>query len=519
MGRAVIVANKQGGLYTVKMVYDLTRINKELEDLEKQQSEYNTLLIRAIDSKNLLADEKTIAEQALNAIINQWQQDLLNAGDPPPLVPPTEDDPETGQLWDPPDKAQYGPLEDAINAARTAAGKSTLTRDDDLDFAARRHVLDMSGSSLMGHIGSDKSTPDLRILVTGYQADFAVELVACGPFTATSAANNWAINAASSIYSDAATELGVAYTYSTSHPATHLWVALLANPDPDPPPLPASVTFPDDPAQKAARKSEDALDKIETPKTEVDIPKNLLDAVKKFSEAKVKYVSAEKELSRLMAEKLVRNLRITELTALKASADTPIDAWCTQLIDNIPIGLEVGTAEPPGYYREGTISGSGRIYSGTPREQTVFYTVGLFNIAPFSTAVLPQSKLNYSTAMTPAAVFYNAAIEPGHLKWKPIWRYGTLTSVDVSTSSCSLTLETIQARKLDDEAATLDLSLDENLNLTNVTISYPPCNARAFKIGDQVLVLFEGFNRDTPKVVGFRFVPRDCTGRTSWTTR
>lgn len=151
-------------------------------------------------------------------------------------------------------------------------------------------------------------------------------------------------------------------------------------------------------------------------------------------------------------------------------------------------------------------------YIPARQESRLFLYRRAFNIAPFSTAVLPQSKLNYSTAMTPAAAFYNAAIEPGHLKWKPIWRYGALTSVDVSTSSCSLTLETIQARKLEDEADTLDLSLDENLNLTNVPISYPPCNAHAFEVGDDVLVLFEGFNRDTPKVVGFRFVPRTAPG-------
>jgi hypothetical protein len=62
------------------------------------------------------------------------------------------------------------------------------------------------------------------------------------------------------------------------------------------------------------------------------------------------------------------------------------------------------------------------------------------------------------------------------------------------------------------------MPLDEVLTLSSVPISYPPCHGEAFEVGDAVLILFEGYDRDVPKVIGFRREPRPCPGgRTSWT--
>lgn len=514
MGKAIITANVGDGLYKARPLYDLTRLNKELDKLNTDQAEYYALLGKAVLSLSLLEDETEIARRAMNAVINQWQQDLLNTENPPPIVPPTEDDPETGMPWDPPDSAQYAPLEDAINAARTAAGKSTLTRDDDLDFAARRHVWDMSGSRLMGHIGSDKSVPTSRIAATGYQADFAVELVACGSFTAESAVHNWAVNASSSIYSDTATQLGVAYTYSTSHPATHLWVALLAHPDPDPDPSPPTVTYPDDPAQKTAREQEAGLEKIEPPKTEVLAqPAKLTDVVRKFGIAAGKEAAARREVQRLLAEYDIRATRISELQALKTSLNTlEYDVWSTFYTEALKVGQEIETAEPPGYWRDDatpTAVAGGGVYP-----QDYLYTEYPWNIAAFDSAQVKPGKLASAVPLSPEAVFYDACLEPGHLKWKPLWRYGTITRLDKPASVCDLTLEVVTARLFIDEHTPLDLN--EHETLTNVVISYPPCNGYGFEEGDEVLVLFEGHDRSSPKVVGFRRAPRDCNGREDW---
>ncbi len=514
MGKAIITENVGDGLYKARPLYDLTRLNNELDKLNKDQSEYSALLAKAVLSLSLFEDETEIARRAMNAVINQWQQDLLNTGSPPPIAPPTEDDPETGQPWDPQDKAQYGPLEDAINAARTAAGKSTLARDDDLDFAARRHAWDMSGRKIIGHVGSDKSVPSSRVAASGYQADFVLELISCGSFTAESAVNNWTTNSASPIYTDSATQIGVAYTYSTTHPATHLWVAILANPDPDPDPSPPTVTYPDDPAQKAAREQESGLEKIEPPTTEVLAqPAKLTDAVRKFGIAAGKEAAARREVKRLLAENDSRILRIDELEALKTTLNAlAFDVWSTFYTEALTVGQEIETAEPPGYWRDDatpTVVAGGGVY-----EQSYAYTEYPWNIAAFDSAQVKPGKLAPALPASPEAVYWNACLEPGHLKWKPLWRYGTITRLDKPSSICDLTLETVTARLFVDEGTPLDLN--ETATLTNVPISYPPCNGYAFEEADEVLILFEGHDRTDPKVVGFRRAPRDCNGREDW---
>jgi uncharacterized protein YkwD len=492
MGKATVLSGGTDGLYTIRPVYNTAPLDRLIADLTKAKAEQLTLLGRATETLNLLESETEIARRAMNAVINQWQQDLLNTENPPPIVPPTEDDPETGQPWEPQDKAQYGPLEDAINAARTAAGKSTLTRDDDLDFAARRHAWDMSGRRLMGHIGSDKSVPTSRIAATGYQADFAVELVACGAFTAESAAAQWTINSASSIYSDTATQLGVAYTYSTSHPATHLWVALLAHPDPDPDPSPPTVTYPDDPAQKTAREQEAGLEKIEPPKTKVLAqPAKLTDVVRKFGIAAGKEAAARKELAKLLAEYDQNNRKLDELEALKTGHESEsIPAWCADLSEELAAGTLVDTFEPPGF-RDGD-----RLH------------IAPYQSSPQSWAASEVGKLRDAPTMTDSAVLYAYLIEPGHYKWRPLWRYAEITAIQSGADTCNLTLESVNARSVESET----LSLNSASTLSAVPIAYMSCNSAAFEVGDRVIVLFEGQDRAHPKVIGFASNPRDCGG-------
>ncbi len=104
MGKAIITHATGDGLYKARPLYDLTRLNKELDKLNKDQSEYYALLGKAVLSLSLLEDETEIARRAMNEVIRQWQQDLLKTENPPPIEPPTEDDPLTGLPWDPPDR-------------------------------------------------------------------------------------------------------------------------------------------------------------------------------------------------------------------------------------------------------------------------------------------------------------------------------------------------------------------------------------------------------------------------------
>jgi hypothetical protein len=106
-------------------------------------------------------------------------------------------------------------------------------------------------------------------------------------------------------------------------------------------------------------------------------------------------------------------------------------------------------------------------------------------------------------------------LESGHLKWKPAWRYGTIT--ELAGDSANVTLIALPARVFRGEAA-MDLDEAADLTLSAVPIEYPPCNGQVFAVGDQVLLQYTNFDRAAPKIIGFRREPRPCPagGRVSW---
>lgn len=99
MGRATILSGGTDGLYTIRPEYNNAPLDKLIADLTAAKDAALPVLGRATLTLSLLEDETEIARAAMNQVINQWQQDLLNAGNPPPLEPPTEDDLETGMPW------------------------------------------------------------------------------------------------------------------------------------------------------------------------------------------------------------------------------------------------------------------------------------------------------------------------------------------------------------------------------------------------------------------------------------
>lgn len=509
MGKAVITANLGDGLYRARPLYDLRRLETELANLSAQQEQYSATLAQAVLALVLLEDETAVAAATVNAVLDQWRSELLKADGtpPPPILPP---DPEN---WPDLDRAQEGPLFDAINAARTAASIATLARDSDLDAAARRQVYALAASRHVGHLNVDRSLPESRVAATGYQAVAVQELIAAGPATPAEAVATWLIGTAPVVLSTAFSECGVGYTYAPTHPATYLWCAVLADPNPTPDPDPPVVDYPDDPSGAAAREQDQALDKITLPEHAPDTPKKIGEASAMLAKAGQKERAARHELARLMAENNMRQSRVIDLEALRTDLENRVyDVWSTFYIETFAIGQEIETAEPPGYWREepeaNTVVGGG-IYS-----QSYTYTERPWNIAAFDSNQVKPGKLAPAETSAPAATFWNAAMEPGHLKWKPLWRYGTITELNQGLSRCTVLLEPLDSRAFQDEDAPLDLN--EQASLTDVLISYPPCNGYGFDVGDEVLVLFEGHDRASPKVVGFRRAPRDCNGREGW---
>ncbi len=516
MGRARIVENKGSGLHTATPLYDWTRLDALLADLHAQQANYSTLLLRAFATLDDLRNEVAVAADALNTLITQWQAALLaHNAKLAPLEPPTPEDPETSLPWTHPDRGQEPPLLKAINDLRTAAELEPLSRVGDLDKAALFHLRNLGSSGKLSHLGPFGSTPFDRVLGQTYFASVVYELLAGGPRGAEEALSRWTGHAPSleKLMDASLTEIGVAYHYASTHPSAHLWCVVLCVPGPPPP----HISFPDekkkdqnpDPAKEAAKDETEKLDKIKAPKLDPLQPSQLTGAVKNYAEAVAKRGAAEKELSRLMLEKLAQDRRIAELETAKTQKEARvIDVWASYYQEFAP-GTVVHTAEVPGFWRDAPVFKTVQVEVGTVNERTVAFDERSWNIVR-----LPKpSALNLATTLSPELTFYNAAMEPGHLRWRPAWRYGVITALAGNT--CSVALGTATARGNAEGSTPLGLN-QTPATLAGVPIDYPPCDGAAFEVDDEVLVHFDDQQWATPRVVGFRRAPKTCDGRFSW---
>ena len=519
MGRATILSHLGEGLYRVQLAYDLTTLNGELARLEAAQTAHWGLVLKALASLDDARQSSAEAFAAVNAVLEQWKQALINETqqNPPPLEPPEPNDPETGEPWVDPDRAQEPPFLAAINAARTAASIPALSRDDRLDEAVRVLLRTIAATGRVTHADADGSAAGGRAWAQGYGYDMEIgvgEMLALGAITPEAAVQSGLRSSTTRavLLNPDYTEVGVAYLYDERSPYTHHWGAIFAAPGD----LPPTISPPQkDPAQTAADEAEATLQKIPIPTVANQSPEKLSAACGGAQRAAAAERAADQAVVRLQADFMARDQRITRLTALKAASLEPLDVWMCRFIEDIPEGAQVPTAEPPGDYRRETqamitVMGQRNDPDHLIPDQYLSYTERQVNLIP--PGLGESGRLRHAELMSDAAVFVNLAIEPGHMKWKPIWRYGTLTSVAGNT--CSLTLDEITARGGDGLS---ELPIDVDLNLTNVPISYPPCHGEVFEVGDAVLVLFEGQQRDHPKVIGFRREPRPCPGgRISW---
>jgi hypothetical protein len=154
-------------------------------------------------------------------------------------------------------------------------------------------------------------------------------------------------------------------------------------------------------------------------------------------------------------------------------------AWCADLTENAPAGSYVATLDIPG-------------------------ESNLLLIAPGARGWTPSDGvLTAREIMSPAQAFLNAAILPGVQKFRPTYRWGTITAISYATNRCSVSLA---------PAVSSAQGLGVNLvsSLTNVPVVYSTCNAGAFLVGDRVVVEFQGQSWSAPKVIGFLDNPKPC---------
>lgn len=511
MGQAIITENIGDSLYKAKPLFDIAGLEAELTKLQAAETDYAALILKALNTLALLEDDAAIARGSMNAILQQWIDGVIAAGkeEPEPIEPDDPNDPETGLPWIDPDRAQEAPLLALINAARTNASVGTVSRDDDLDAACLAHLRYQADAGSIGHTGQWRSKPYDRATQQGYyQPETIYELLAYGETSPARVMSRWQREPATwaNLLADDVTHAGVAHIYARSHPGSYLWAVLLASDKGDP----ATNTVEEDPADAAAEDTEVGLNAIKAPSLDDAKPDKLAEAVRLFALAQNKVIAADREVARLMAEKLQRVQQIEELQDEKARIDgLEFYVWACYYQDLILPGTTVETAEVPGFWNDEPISQTITLYSGTSQARTITYPEYNWNIRLATSDA--SGKLVSSIAMTPASVFYNCAIEAGHLKWKPIWRYGILTAVETYIGSVSLSGNDRNIYNNE------NLNINETDTLENIPFEYPPCQGGVFNVGDEVLIRFIGFDRTQSRIIGFRRSPVKCPlQRTSW---
>jgi len=184
------------------------------------------------------------------------------------------------------------------------------------------------------------------------------------------------------------------------------------------------------------------------------------------------------EIKALKIQKLSYQKRL-EYIIENMPDDYITSVWCADLTEDLT--GSVGTIETPG-------------------------EIGALQIQPGydSNAAYTQTRdgqLTPTVCMTPAQTFYNLAMLPGWQKWKPVFRYATITSVSGDTANITMDAT---------ESSQQDLNINQAGQLSNVAIEYMDCNGAAFEADDEVLVKFEGQDWANPKIIGFKSNPKPC---------
>jgi len=188
----------------------------------------------------------------------------------------------------------------------------------------------------------------------------------------------------------------------------------------------------------------------------------------------------EKEIAVL--KKVALEKRKAYLQGVDVPDDPVVAAWCADLTEDL--SGEVGTIEIPG------------------ERENVSIQPGHEGNAAYNAA--RDGQLQPAIAGTPESAFYNLALLPGWQKWKPTYRFGTITAVDGDI--CDVDLDAAKSSQK-------NMDINQATTLSNVPIEYMTCNGAAFSEGDGVIVEFEGQDWNSPKVIGFKDHPKPCGWR------
>lgn len=111
--------------------------------------------------------------------------------------------------------------------------------------------------------------------------------------------------------------------------------------------------------------------------------------------------------------------------------------------------------------------------------------------------------MQHTQIMSPEGYFWNAAVMPGWQKWKPTYRWGTISDIDPDANTATVYLAGATSSQQ-------GLNINQSSTLSNVPVVYMTCHASAFEEGDRVVVQFLGQAWGNPRVIGFLDNPKPC---------
>jgi uncharacterized protein YkwD len=119
-----------------------------------------------------------------------------------------------------------------LNQQRAARGLKALTVNPTLTAAATAYAKLMADRDTFGHTGPDGSTPQSRLLASGYKGSYKGEALAAGQNTPQAAIDTWRDSAAHAaiIYEATSVDVGIGYYFQAGDYYGHYWVFMAGAP-------------------------------------------------------------------------------------------------------------------------------------------------------------------------------------------------------------------------------------------------------------------------------------------------
>lgn len=201
----------------------------------------------------------------------------------------------------------------------------------------------------------------------------------------------------------------------------------------------------------------------------------------KISEEEAKDEPDQSVLAALNFRVAALQIRVQQLTDNAINLDYQTSAWCADYTQGL--SGDVGTIEPGSDRNVGINIQPG--YSG----ESAWNHDRDGQATPFLTFDVADAMRNF--AMLPALK-----------KWRPTYRYGTISNINYVENTCSVTI---------DSQTSLGLDINYQSVYTDVPINYMSCNAAAFENNDRVIIRFIGSDPTTAEIIGFIDNPKGCS--------